>query len=351
MTYLNSRMPNRVFFSKRYVRLRFFLTMLILLTPYTFADSDITLTQPITAYNRSPLLSSFLIMPNPQRQNAEPDTWALSVEADLSNYLSYYDTGKETYYTDGETLFVTSTLSYTLKNTLQLSAELPWIHHGGGVLDRAIYNYHDMLSLPQNGRIENVNDRLDIQYRYENQLLVNLKQTSSGIGDIRLHLEHAGDANETLRLSIKLPTGDADELTGTGSSDIAMSYLSANPSWFSERTWLKDVPLTLWYNAALSLLGEHELLTSLERNPLVISGQLGSAWQLNRHHQLKLQLDGHSPLYESDVRELGWAPLIASFAYEYHVNKAQRFNARISEDLRPRVTPDVSLAIQFVHGF
>jgi hypothetical protein len=273
-------------------------------------------------------------------------------QLEVINYLSANDKPGEQFYIDGETWRIAHFLRYAISNDQQVSVELPWMKHHSGISDRFIYEFHDLLSLPQNGRTQDAHDRMYWGLRVQGQTLLRHDQSMQGLGDIRLlwhqRLSHH---DALLGLSLKLPTGDFSEQTGSEQVDLGLSLAWQNPDWLHNRSWLKDSPLALWYGVALNHVRPNDALAALDAHPWVLALRVGTGWQIGPRWRVKTQLDANTSLFDSAVRELGWQTILIGFASETRLAPETALEVMIVEDLRPRSAPDVVFSFGLHHTF
>lgn len=301
--------------------------------------------------NLSPVISLFNIAGPDYQKPLKPGEFSYKAQLEVSNYISLANHNTERFFIDGETWSLRQRLDYQLDNW-HLSAQAPLIYHGPGLLDAAIYRFHDIFDMPQNGRSKIREDELDWQLESQGQTLIQINNEQFSLGDLALSAKHNLNMGaHVFGLHIKLPTGQFDKQSGSGGVDIGLSYSSANPAFFQEREFLKDWPLALWWGASINYLSQAPKLKVLKQNSWVAAARLGLSWQAFDKLYFKLQLDSHSPVFNSNTRELGWVPIISTVALNYQHSRDQSFELSIVEDLRPRVTPDISILLSYQTSF
>lgn len=281
---------------------------------------------------------------------AERDS-SLQLTADVANNSIESDSDGERIRLDGETYRLALIWQRGLASDWQIGIELPFLFHRDGVMDGLIENWHDFFSLSNSDREDW--PRNSLVYRYENsegeQILVDRK--SSGIGDIVLSLSRAlgadRDSNRRMALhtSLKLPTGDADELLGSGALDLAF-WISASDRW---KLW--QWPLNLYGQAGVLLKGEGDLLEDLQED-LVLFGTLGVGWRPEEWIDLKAQVDTHSSHYDSELDQLGGAAIMLTVGGSLHLDgDSRRIDISIGENLTTDSVPDFMINLAYVQRF
>lgn len=140
-------------------------------------------------------------------------------------------------------------------------------------------------------------------------------------------------------LSLKLPTGDTDKLTGSGTTDLALSLASSQQ--LSTR-------FTSQQQVSLSMLGNGKRLNS-QQEAWVWSGSLGVATLVTSHWDVTLQLDGHTRVFDSNLRALGNAlQLSVGPRYQSHLWSSTLL---ISEDVAVDTAPDVQFQLGITRAF
>ena len=156
---------------------------------------------------------------------------------------------------------------------LQIERVAPVIHLGGGFLDPTIEEFHDTFSLGQAGRLGVPRGRF-LGYVRTGEREVYLEEAlGTTLGDLVVGLRYdlrGARAHAPLELALealaKLPTGDAQRLSGSGSADFGVQLLGTR--------YFRGSCLHLALGAAY--LGPHDLF-ALDAQTIV-SGML--AWEI-----------------------------------------------------------------------
>ena len=268
-----------------------------------------------------------------------------NVITNLSNTYDVSAAANEQIVTDVETLRTSLVLGYAIRNNWQLGIEVPYVRHNGGFLDDFIYDWHDFFSMPQNGRTENNKDQLDIYYSSSKGASFALSDSGGDIGDIRINSAYTLPwKKRTLIFSteLKLPTGDFDKLTGSGEMDISAG-LTINDPYSLER-----YNITVFGGLAGIYLGDIDDDMSLIQNNFAIAGRLGIGWQASRLIQLKLQMDAQTPLYDSDVKEMGDPALQLVIGGSLTFTDNTYLDISVAEDINTTTAADVAFQLALV---
>lgn len=318
--------------------LRIFLLIIISYPAITDA-ADIV---PFATHNQSPLIQIFGLPAIGDSTVLNQAQKQVGLSLDLaSNYTSNSANG-ENIVLDGESLRVNLRGQYGLGKGLEIGVEIPFVVIGGGFLDDFIIKYHDTFGFPQGGRDIAPRNRLLYLYRKDNIDRLRLENSSTGIGDISFtgawqFYKGQGDSTSavSLRAAVKLPTGDSDQLHGSGSTDLAL-WLSAGSAF----------PLSVGHfvvYGAAGLLGmtEGKILTDQQQN-LVGFGSLGIGWDPFPRLALKIQADAHTPFYrESGLREVDAYSVQLTIGGTVALDTKTSLDIGVSEDLIVTTAPDV----------
>lgn len=242
--------------------------------------------------------------------------------------------GNEDLVVDAETREARVTLAGSFSDRLGWQLQLPYRYTGAGSLDGFIDSWHDTFGLAEGTRKELPSDRIDIAYTRNGVRRIDMDSSASGLADVQAALGYviqaSSDSALMAWLNVKLPTGDADKLTGSGATDISL-LLSGRQSLGNH--W------TVFGQAAGTWLGDGDLLTDRQRS-VVWSGMAGVSWQAWRALSLKAQLDAHTAAFDSELDFLGEA-VVLTVGGDYLFASGWRLDVGVSEDLAVEHSPDV----------
>jgi len=267
--------------------------------------------------------------------------WAWRMELDVTNGAIRDDLPSGASVTlDGETYRSTFSLYHGLSERVTVGLGVPFVAHSGGFLDSFVRGWHDLFGLTNSRREEFEDDVLEYSYR-DGATLFHMSERSKGIGDVRLTLDRRLGEPEaprrmSLRAGLKLPTGSSGELHGSGSTDASLQLLAEDEAtlsaWNTTLAWMIG---GLW-------LGEGEVLDGLRRDVVAV-GSIGVSRPVWRKLSLRLQLDGHSSFYDSDLRPLGSSSVQLAFGGSVALTHAGRIDLAMIENLFTDTTPDLVL--------
>jgi hypothetical protein len=307
---------------------------------------------PFRTSNQSPLVMIYGLPAIGDARVLAKGEKELALVFDLANMYVDDSAANERIILDGETYRLNLTGRMGIANRFEAGFELPWIFQNVGFLDGFIENYHTTFGFRQNGRDQAPKGRLLFNYQRNGADLIRVDQSSSGIGDIRLTAGYQmyREAGENpgalaLRASLKLPTGDSNELRGSGSTDLAL-WLAAGKGW--------KTGSGLWeIFGGVGALGmtESDVLPDQQRN-VVAFGSIGAGWRPLSWLVLKVQFDGHTAFYkDSDLVELSSDSVQIVMGGSLVFSERTTLDIGVSEDLVVKTAPDVVFHFALSHRF
>lgn len=207
-------------------------------------------------------------------------------------------------------------------------------------MDRPIDAYHQALGLPEGSRPVIEHDQIEVNYTQNSNQLLLLNSEQASIGDLSLQLAwqayQTDSSSLSYWLSLKLPSGDAEKLTGSGALDIS--------TWASIDYRLND---TRWLYAQVGVLymGEGEVIKNIQ-NSWATFINAGIKFQPWEQIELKAQLDIHSAFYDSDIEFLSDV-IQLTFGGSYLINKKHKLDFAVAEDIQENASPDVNFNISW----
>ena len=302
------------------------------------ADS---LKDPFATANRQPLVQVYGLPDAESARLHQPGDVSLSGALDIANSFSSSFENNRAIFLDGESYRANLKLRFGLQEGWEVGLDLPYWLHDGGFMDGAIEDFHDLFDL-DNGNRE-LFSRNQLRYRYidtsgPTTVLYTLDERSDGVGDLQLSASYQLSSSQeqywALRTTLKLPTGDADELTGSEATDLAVAL------HFSDYQWLDRSSLALHGNIGVLWMEDTDVVES-EHNDVVMFASANLSWQWRPAVVWKIQLDGHSEFYDSPLRELGEPALQLILGGSFQASKQWQVDVSISEDLLINRSPDV----------
>jgi hypothetical protein len=275
----------------------------------------------------------------------ETGKWRIGVITNISNTFDVSVTSNEQIATDVETLRASLVFSYAVRNNWQLGIEVPYVRNSGGFLDDFIYDWHDFFNMPQNGRTKDHSDRLQISYLSPTGTSFVMSESGGDISDIRINSAYTKPWNNRALIfstELKLPTGDFDKLTGSGGIDLSVGLTINDP--YS----LGKYRISLYGGLAGIYLGDIDGVISAAQNNFALAGRVGIGWQASSLIQLKMQIDAQTPLYDSEIKEMGDPALQLVIGGSLTFTDDAYLDIFIAEDINIFTAADVAFQLALV---
>ena len=279
----------------------------------------------------------------------EAGKWRMNLTANISNTYDIEMQANEQMLNDAEIFRGSLLINYGLRDNLQLSVEVPYVNYDRGFFDDFIYDWHDFFGISQNGRTKENGDQLHIAYLAGPEALFEMHDTGGGgLGDIRINSSYTrpwGNRALIFSTELKFPTGDFDKLTGSGGYDFSMGLTINDPQSLGKYN------ITLFGGLAGVFLGDIDgKLVAVQKNFAVV-GRLGIGWQATRLIQLKLQLDGQSALYESELKQMGDPSFQLVMGGSLCFTEDVYLDISVAENINSATAVDVAFQLGFVVAF
>lgn len=315
----------------------------LLLFPWiTHARHDIPGSFPLR--NQNPFLQVFGLPPFQSATLAQEDAPRYELSLDIANHADDGDTPDERFEIDGETYFLNFSLRRRVSDRLELGVDLPLVAHADGFLDNPIENWHDVFGM-SNTKRRGPSNQLNFAYAGSGGVGYELASPSFGIGDIQLTaafpIKEASDTGRktdiTLRASIKLPTGDAGTLLGSGATDLSVgAYVAGHGT-----LWSRDLDISGFVGALI--LGDGDVLAEIQRD-VVPFGGISAAWHATDNFAFAAQLSAQGAYFDSALKALGGDSLQLAVGGYYRLPDASSsLGFAVVEDVSANATTDFAL--------
>ncbi|MCX7054932.1 MAG: DUF3187 family protein [Proteobacteria bacterium] len=299
--------------------------------------------EPLLTRNQHPLATLYgLPMPLAARLPG-PGSGSIGGNLNWSNFATTDTTERRSYTLDGEVFEVRVQGACALGERFTVQGELAWRQLSGGSLDSLVESWHDLFGLPNGSRDRLPKDALLIEYRSGDSALLRVDDESSGLADLPLSLGYQLAASErgavATWLTIKLPTGKAENLTGSGAVDVALSL--AGERQLSERWQLFGQVNVAW-------LGNGDVLTDLQQD---FAGSLlaGTTWKAWRGLELTGQLEANTAVVDTGT-DLDGDAVVLTLGGRYRTAAGWAFEFGFSEDLQVNASPDIVFLLGVRHS-
>lgn len=326
----------------------FYIAMLATLPAGELAAHDQAL---FATTNLNPFMQLYSLPSPADRGAPAPGRWTWQLALDINNNaIADEAPSGERIVLDGETYRTRISLHYGVSERLSATIVAPLVAHSGGFMDGFIQEWHALFGMSNARRRVFDDQALNFVYSANGEERFALTDRSRGLGDVRLGTDWRLRATPVeaagllLRFGLKLPTGSSRRLHGSGSTDLSLQLLSTDTQLLS--AW--DITLA-WMIGGL-WLGNGEVLEALRRDAVAI-GSLGISRPLWRNLSARIQLDGHSALYDSDLRALGSSAIQLTFGGSLELAPASHFDFAMIQNLRSDSTPDFGLHLSWQGAF
>ncbi|HEY5810273.1 MAG TPA: DUF3187 family protein, partial [Povalibacter sp.] len=294
---------------------------------------------PFPTRDQNPLLAGFGLPTAMPAQIEKSDEWQWSADFNWGSSAILQDSDRETLMVDAETRELRLTLGRSLTDRWAVQLQLPYRYTGAGSLDGFIDDWHDFFSLPEGMRPLLPQDQFRIAYERDDAMLLDMQSSREGLGDVSAAAGYQWLSSDQTHLaawlSVKLPTGNADDLTGSGSLDATL--LLAGERRFAAR-W------SVFGQAAATWLGSGDILSDQQRS-IVWSGMAGVGVNVWKGLDLKIQFDAHTAAFDdTDLDYLGDAAIL-TVGGAYRFTSGWQFDFGVSEDIVVDASPDVVFVI------
>lgn len=300
------------------------------------------LTQPFATSNRNPLVQVYGLPVARSAELVAEGQMASGLALEAANSFSLDQKQGEQIVLDGETHRLQLSLRRGVAAGWELGVELPYLSHEGGGLDGFIDDWHSTFGLPDGDRPDYPSDRLHYSYSKDGTRQVDISRSVDGVGDISLTAAHdlASSAARSwaLRAAVKLPTGDADDLTGSGSTDLSLAL------HLTESHWRASHGVVMHGSVGVLRMEGGDVLEGL-REDWVLYGSATLAWLATANTSLKLQLDAHSAFYDSALTELGSDSAQLTLGGSVKLGEEWLLDLSVIEDIAVDTAPDVVFLI------
>ncbi len=307
---------------------------------------------PLQVKNQFPI---FIHANQPYLERAMPET-SFSASLSHSSVFTVQNSGEWVIDMDMEITELNVRYKHYIKSIGEVGVDLPFVAFSHGFLDGFLESYHDLISDPDPyGRSVRTRDSFLYEIRQgeftgllaergsgsQGNTAVVLGRTGTGLGDIHLTLKRPLIVSDNYRLSIKgdleLPTGDAKEGYGNGSTDAGISFLYDRK--------LSDKVMSYW-NISAVFPGDVDGYGNIDLSNFVHGGSAIEIDILQRWDML-FQLQVQSPVYpETDLLAIDWTAYLLAFGCRYY-NGSNSIEFSITEDINSSGAPDFTANISY----
>lgn len=245
---------------------------------------------------------------------------------------------------DGESCRWTLSSRYGLTDRLEVGVEIPWIVQGGGFMDSFIIDWHDTFGMPQGGRDTAPKNRINYSYSDSHGHGLLMDSSGSGLGDIvlsggvKLYEEKSAELHDAiaLRATLKLPTGDSNNLRGSGAIGGTVSFCGSTNHFTEKGTF------GLFGSLGGVITAQGDVLSD-QQEPLAAFGTFGLGWGPAPWISFKAQIQANTPLYkDSSLAELSKSGVMLVTGGALLLPDNYQLDIGVSEDIAVATAPDVA---------
>ena len=275
-------------------------------------------------------------------------TSAIDVSFDLANHADAASTEREEVILDGETYSFNFAYRTRFGERLELGVDVPLVAHSDGVLDELIEGWHDLWGMTNSKRTGPPN-QLRLLFDNPAAPLVDITSGVSGLGDIRLGAAMPLGRTDlprriTLRASLKLPTGDAEDLLGSGAADYSLGVYGDFPQAFGFE------PLSISAHGGVLALGDSDLFSGIQESTVPFGG-LAADWRLGGSWRAMAVMYFQGAYLDSELEEVGGTTLQLAVGGTYRLGAdGPVIGFGIIEDMVSDATVDFALHMSVRYG-
>ncbi len=305
---------------------------------YAAADSS-----PFATSNRTVMIRSLGLPTADDARLLQRGEYSAVMTAEHTSHFFIDDEGNEQAFLDGETTGFSVKMHYGLGANWNVGLELPYISHQSGFLDSFVEGWHKTFGLPNGRREEFARDQLQFSVQTP-QADITLNHGSSGLGDVAVFavrkLAQTKSALWSAQLRVEAPSGEHSKLLGSDSWDVALGV----------HAFAKNAEgVSFNGNIGVVIPGDSKLLPELQKDAVAYATAT-VGWPLYADWlTLKIQLEGHSAFYETDIKALGRESLQLSFGAGIRLSERWHLNLGMSEDIAPQTAPDFTLLASLLY--
>ncbi len=281
-------------------------------------------------YNEAALMRGVAL---PAMDGGRPAGWSL--QFDLTNDFVLQSNADESLRLDGESLVARIHYRHRWPSGWDAGVTLPLVWQGGGFMDRLIEDWHDFFGLPNAGRERRPNDEFVYFYERDGNTVVDIRHGRAGLADSLVWLgRELGPAS--VRLGLKLPTGDEAALLGSGKPGAALWV--ERP--YDDGRWFGHAAAGISWSRAGGALAQQRV----ETLPI---GSASIGWRALRELSLLAQLSAHGQAFRGSRLDALNKPGVQLALGGRFIAGGTEFTLLFQEDVVTASSPDFSLHLSW----
>ena len=289
---------------------------------------------PFRTRNLNPLVAIFGL----PAWHVPQEPLEFTTTTDIANHYRLSLRGADLLIADGETVRTSAFVSRRFGEKWSLTFELPYYSVQGGVLDDVVDAWHSAFRLPDGGRNNRPEGLVEFRMARDGEEFFALDGRGSGIGDALLGVVYSIGEFGVASVSVKAPTGSESVMAGSGATDWSVSFLRPRNVSLGSRS------AGYYWGVGVISLGEG-LAAAFDQRDSGYFGVLGGSLRLAPRVGLKAQIDMHSPLYRSELEEIGERAWQGTFGGWWQFGARGTLDFAVNEDLEVSTSPDVVIHV------
>ncbi len=278
--------------------------------------------------------------------DAGESAWSVSLSTASHSIRDMRNDTAESIILDGETRQLELRWTRGIGDRAEIGLVLPYTWHESGGLDSLVQTWHDVLGFPGGFRGTRPDNVIEFLYVDADGERLNFTRNTHGIGEARLlgawQLAASSSHSVALRGSVKFPTGDANELLGSGGIDFSIGLAGDHSRLLgSER-------LNAFYRVNAVWLGEPEWLADKQES-FVGHVSLGFGYRLTDRVELRVQGSVRSKAYDSGIEVLGDPSGVVTVGGNIRIGANYTLGIGVSEDVKVKSAPDVTFRMALTY--
>jgi hypothetical protein len=231
-----------------------------------------------------------------------------------------------------------------IRDSIEVSAELPLLSFNSGFLDGFLESYHETFGFPDYGR----SDRPRNEFLYEvwegDKLIIKGHSGRTGIGDISFGLKKVlrqSNPGIALRVDVELPTGSPSKGFGSGAIDLGSSILID-----------KELSETFkaYGLAGIVIPGDLKADKQVELKEYFFGGISIEAVPWKKFDLIGQVFVQSSPFPKTNIRQVDRTAVLLTFGGRYHTGE-NSFEVSFAEDPSTAGAPDFTATFTFKRNF
>jgi hypothetical protein len=265
-------------------------------------------------------------------RNLDPPAPGVRVPIDQNLIDTYLlsNPGEDLWLVDGEVLWSDLIFRIGVHERLELGFDLPLIRYSGGFLDATIEEFHKTIGFSNDGRTTfNRNDFNLIMYLGSADLFVDGVPDRTGFGDLTLTArvllweDRATGRFVSAAGYLKLPTGDEENLRGSGSVDFGAQV-------FFTHQWKRQA---YHLDGGLGILGDWKFVPDIPTDDILF-GSGTYEWLMWRNWSVLAQVGFTlSPFRRATNEDLEKPSVRANLGFRWYFRSGLSIDALIEENL------------------